>query len=1057
MSASPNPSREKAPENGLSTLFFRNGHLLALAITVLIVAGFSALNSLPRLEDPRITNRNPLLLAPVPGASAERVETQVVEVIEEALQEIPEISILESTARGSIANIAIELEPAVGPGINQELFAEIRDKISEVRPQLPPEALDPFLDDQRGAVGFTTIIALRSLPGDDDRIGLLDRLAEDLADRLRNVGGTELVRIYGAPEEEITVSVDAARLADLGLSAAAVSQRISTGDAKGAAGVLRGTDSDVLLEVRGELDSLARIAEIPLLANADGAVVRVGDVAQVRREPRSPASDIALLDGQTSVLVAVRMVPDQRVDRWADRSNQVIDDFAAEVRSSALVERIFEQERYTSRQLSSLGENLMAGALVVMAVIFLIMGWRLALIVGLALPLVVSVVLFSWQVSGGAIHQMSIFGMIIALGLLIDNAIVVADEVTHHKATGATAVQAVDRAVRHLFYPLLASTLTTMLAFAPILLLPGSIGDFVGTIGSSVMTAVFASFVLALTLTAALAGRFAQPTPKGETARWWRDGLQNEKLAHRYRQALAWNLRNPIAALLLALFLPASGFVAARTLGNEFFPPVDRDMFQLQMWLPTDAPLEETRRQALAVEDEIRSAFEAERVMWRLGGSFPTVYYNQVMRFENTSNYAQAIITAPSTKIARAMIDPLQAHLDEAFPGAQIVVRQFGQGPPIFADVEYRIFGPSLAKLQDLGEQVRHILEAHPDVLHTQMSLPRGEPKLWLDADEDEARLAGFSLRDLAGQLQTNLEGSVGGTVIEGLEQMPVRVRYENSRRGDLGEIASIPLVRPGQEGWVTLPALGDLELLPELGGISRYNGERTHIVSGYTRNDALPIDVSRDVQEALEASDFTLPAGYRLEFGGAQEKEAQARGDLLTYAPVLLVLTVATLILAFRSLRLAGLLGLVAVLSIGLGLLSTRLMGFPVSFNTILGTLGLIGVALNDSIVVLAALNSDARARQGNLDAMVDAIMGCTRHVLATTLTTIGGFLPLLLFVGGDFWPSLAIVLVGGISGASLLALILIPTVFSSIHRRRPQTELASASNEPLAAGGVA
>lgn len=1045
--------------NGTSftTLFFRNGHLLVLSLVVILVAGLSALNSLPRLEDPRITNRHPLLIVPVPGASAERVESQVTEVLENALQEITEIKTIKSTSRAGIATLSIELEATVHSSATQEVFAEIRDRVGEARRRLPAETLDPLLDDQRGPIGFTLIAALRPVEGSDTHPGILDRLAEDLADGLRNVGGTELVRVYGAPEEEITVTVDPAELADLGLSASAVSAAIAAGDAKGAAGVLRGERSDVLLEVTGELDSMARVAAVPLVGGADGSIVRVGDIADVRRAPRSPRSDITLVDGEEAVLVAARMEPSRRVDQWAAQAGAVVDSFSAETTGSVRVDRVFEQERYTSHQLSNLGKNLMAGAVVVIGVVFLMMGWRLALIVGMALPLVVSVVLFAWQVSDGAMHQMSIFGLIIALGLLIDNAIVMADEVTRHRAVGKSALESVDLAVRHLFYPLLASTLTTVLAFAPILLLPGSVGDFVGSIGSSVILAIIASFALALTLTAALAGRFASPTPAGEAPRWWRDGIGSSKLTERFRGFLRFCFSHPAVALLLALFLPMAGFVGARTLGNEFFPPVDRDMFQLQMWLPTDATIESTYRKSLEVEAAIREFDATEHVLWRVGASFPIVYYNQVMRVEGASHYAQAIVVASSTQEARAMLDPLQADLDARFPGAQIVVRQFGQGPPIFADVEYRLFGPNLAELQNLGERVRRTLEAHPEVLHTQMSLPRGEPKLWLEADEDEARLAGLRLADLSGQLRANLEGGVGGSVLEGLEQMPVRVRYANSERGDLNAIASIALVRPGQRDWVHLPAIGVLELRPQLGGITRHNGERTHVVSGYTRNDALPIDVSTSVMQALEEEGFTLPAGYRLELGGAQEEEAAARGDLLIYVPVLVVLMAATLILAFRSLRLAALLSAVAVLSVGLGLLATRLMGLPVSFNTILGTLGLIGIALNDSIVVLAALRASPRARAGELDAIVEEVLGCTRHVLATTFTTIGGFLPLLLFVGGDFWPSLAIVLVGGIAGASILALVMIPAVFAILHRPQNHSQPARIDTAAVPVGGSA
>ena len=1017
--------------NGITTLYFRNRYLLALTIVVIFVGGLSAVLSLPRLEDPRIVNRNPLIITSVPGASAERVETRVTEVLEEALQEVEAIKDLESTSRAGVSIIAIELDDKISGAQNEQIFARIRDKISDARRFLPDESLPPFLDDKRDPAAFTLIVALRPLTDTSVQLGVLNRLAEDLSDRLRNVDGTELVRLYGNPDEEITVTVDPAELAELGMSATDVAKLIAAGDSKTSAGVLRGKRSDILLEVAGELDSIGRIAEIPLLSSESQALVRIGDIARVNRDWRTPPDDIALVDGNRSVLIALRMADDKRVDLWASEVNTVIDAFDATLSHNIVVDRIFEQERYTTHQLSELVENLLAGAAVVLAVIFLMMGWRLALIVGLTVPLVLSMVLFGLQVSGSAIHQMSVYGMIVALGLLIDNAIVMADEVSTARGEGSTALEAVDKAVRHLFFPLLASTLTTVLAFAPILFLQGGVGDFVGSIATSVIVALVVSFAVSMTITPSLTGIFHKSPLAGRRTHFWRDGLRAAWISRLYRSGVGLSLRIPIAAIALALFLPLSGFIAAKSLGNQFFPPVDRDMFEVQVFLPTDSSIYNTRNRVAEIEVVIREDEASRRVFWLVGGSFPTVYYNLVMNQDNANHYAHAIVVAQSNEAVKAMIEPLQATLDRRFPGAQIIVSQFGQGPPVVADVEYRIYGPSINELQNIGEQLRLTLQSHPDVLHTQATMTRGEPKYWVMVDEDEAQLAGLTLRDVAGQLQANLEGSVGGSVIEGLEQMPVRVRYAGEERSNLDKIASMQVVRSGNDDWIPLSALGEIVLRPELGGITRFNGERTNIIKGFTRNEALPIDVSRSVLAQLETEGFVLPVGYRIGLGGAVEQDAEAKGNLTTYVPVLITLTIAILILVFRSVRLAGLLAVVAGLSVGLGLLATWLISFPVSFNTILGTLGLIGLAFNNAIVVLADIRANPKARLGNINAIADEVVKATRHILSTTLTTIGGFLPLLLIVGGDFWPSLAIVLAGGVGGSMILALLLVPSAY--------------------------
>jgi multidrug efflux pump len=1040
--------------HGLSTLFFRNKHLLWLTVAAILIGGAWGGLSLPRLEDPRITNRGPLVITPVPGASAQRVEALVTEVLEDALDEIDAIKDLDSTSKAGVSVVSIELAPEVTSDNNQQLFAEIRDKIGEAQRLLPEEAGEPFVDDKRDPAAFTLILGVTWNADAEPIVGMLNRVAEALADELRNVNGTELVRIYGAPEEEIIIRVDPGELAELGLSPDQLAQVIAGSDAKRPGGALRTETSDVLIEVEGELETLGRIKAVTIAPGLGDSMLTVGDIATVDRGWRTPEEEIAIVEGRRSVLVAARVDSGVRVDAWAQDVNAALERFEASRAPGIGIERVFEQASYTSERLRVLIETLFAGAMVILAAVFVIMGFRPAVIVAIALPLVVALVIVGWQVTGAAIHQMSIFGLIIALGLLIDNAIVVTDEVTAAKARGKTALEAVGSSVHHLAVPLLASTITTVLAFAPIMLLPGSAGDFVGSIGTSVVLAIIASFAVALTVTASLAGLFTKPTPKDAPRHWYRDGFAPRWLAALARRALGRLMVIPVVPIAIAAAAPVAGFVIAPTLGNQFFPPVDRNMFELRVWMPSDASTAATHRTTRAIEEDLRSLGGVDGVSWLVGGSFPMVYYNLIMNQDRSPNYAHAVVTTSSAERTKTLLDEAQTFLDERHPGAQIVVRQFAQGPPVVADIEYRIFGPSLETLQQLGDQYRIALQQHPDVIHTQAAMPRGEPKLFFQADESEARISGISLTTLAAQLESSIDGAVGGSVIEDLERLPVRVRFPDAHRSDLSAITSTAFVDPQLDRWLSAAALGDFTLRPEIGGITRFNGERTNTIKAYLRNDSLPIDVSAEILASMETGGFALPAGYRIELGGAQEQDGEATSNLAQFAPLLIIMMIATLVLAFRSVTYAAILGCVAIFSMGLALLSTWSIGFPISFNTILGTLGLIGVALNDSIVVLAAIRADPRAASGDREAIVDAIMGCTRHILATTFTTIGGFLPLLLFVGGDFWPSLAIVLVGGIAGASLVALLFIPGAYILVTAARTPVASKSATPELATAG---
>ena len=1034
----------------LAKAFVSNRHLLVITIVVILVGGLSAFKGLPRQEDPVISNRNAQIRTVFPGATAERVEALVSEPLEQKLKEVPSVKHIESTSRAGISLVNVELIDAINEDTNDAIFSEVRDKLSEAAAGFPAEAMPPIFDDKRIVVAFTSITALLWEDGSEQALSVLRRQAEDLADRLRAVAGTDIVRVFGAPSEEIRVEVDATKVVALGLSTGQVAAALQGADSKTPAGRLRGPGNDLLIEVTGELDSVQRVRDVPLLTSPNGTQVRVGDVADVQRMMQDPPAEIALRDGARAIFVGARIVADQRVDAWAKEANAVLAEFQETIGGGIRMDTVFDQETYTSDRLGELAANLLLAAGVVFVVIVLLMGWRASWIVSAALPLTAALTLFVVAMRGGRLHQMSIFGMIIALGLLIDNAIVVTDEVRHRLRDGKSPLDAVSGTIRHLFYPLLASTLTTILSFLPILLLPGDAGDFVGPIAASVIIALGASFFVAMTIVPSLAGLFGMSRKRSRLPRWLQEGVGFERGGEFVRRWLIAALRRPLITVVGSLVIPLIGVWLASTLGSQFFPRTDRNMFEVEVKLGTDASIDRTRALTEQVAAIIREESDVENIDWLIGASFPAVYYNLIMNQDGSPNYAHGIVTTTDFKAVTTMIDGLQARLDQRFPEAQILLTKFAQGPPAVADVEMRISGPDIATLQFLGEDIRRHLVAHSGILHTRTTLTRGEPKLWLETDEAKARLAGLSLSQIARQVEASFEGSVGGSVLEDTETLPVRVRQASSRRDQPEDLRQLNLPLPGQgeaPQWTPITALAELQLRPEQGGITRRDGKRVNQILGFAKPDVLAIDITEEVLANLDAEGFQLPLGYKLELGGEAENRDEAVGNLFLYLPVIVVLTVATLILTFSSVRIAFILLLVAPLSAGFGLLATWAMQFPISFNTILGTIGLMGLTFNDNIVVLAALLKNTKAAEGDPEAIVDAVLRSSRHLISTTLTTIGSFLPLMIFIGGQFWPPLAIVLVGGVGGSTLLAFTFTPAMFRLLACKRVQ-----ANKEPVA-----
>ena len=558
-----------------------------------------ALGSLPRIEDPRIDTRNALIITQYPGASAERVEALVSDVLEDRLREIFEIKEVKSTSRAGISIILIETQDWINNSTNEQLFSEIRDAIGAAAESFPEGAMAPVFDEKRGATAFTLLLSVRADHFENTPITLTARLAQELTDRLRNVNGTELVRVYGAPQEEISVNIDPIKLAATGLTLQQVSNLISRADPKLPAGMLNSQQSNLRFTVGEGLNGVHMIASIPLV-NQQGRYLRVEDVATVERSFTTPRNEVAFLNGEESIFVAARMQPSLRSDVWTENALAVVEQFNKDFSGTLTATVAFEQNEYTATRLADLSMNLLMGCAVVMMVILLFMGFRAAWIVGLALPLCAAFALFSLSFYDEQIHQMSIFGMIIAIGLLIDNAIVITDEIRINlQDPNLTRVGAMAKSVSHLFVPLLASTLTTILGFMPIFLLDGNIGDFVGPIAISVVMALIGSLFISLTIIAALAARFL---PKHDNSSqheiaskaWWKVGLQAPELSLAFKKQLGRWVKQPILVLPVIAILCLSGFVLSGTLANVFFPSADRDQFEVYLWTKEGSSIDNT-------------------------------------------------------------------------------------------------------------------------------------------------------------------------------------------------------------------------------------------------------------------------------------------------------------------------------------------------------------------------------------------------------------------------------------------------------------------------------
>jgi multidrug efflux pump subunit AcrB len=1018
----------------LRSLFFRLPRLTVLAILVILLGGAGAFFSLGRQEDPTLVERFGLVLVTLPGADAERMEALVAQPLESALMELPEMKQVEVNARSGVVQVRINLREDLTEAEVDDAWTLVRQQVAKAQQSFPPGASLPEVT--RLYIGASTMVVSLTWMGEGQPpLAVMRRLGLDLQDAFQRLRGTELTETFGMPVEEVRVIVDNDALSAAGISVAAAANAIAAADAKSPAGRLRTEGGTVGLEVGGELDGIARVRAVPLVQTPGGSVIRVGDLATVVKGYEDPPTRMAFENNRRAVLVAAYISPNERVDLWADAAHKVIAEFEQRVPPGIKTEIVFDQSKYTISRLSGLAQNLAFSALIVFAVLFFTMGWRSALIVGSAMPLTVALVLILFQVYGHPLHQMSVTGLVISLGLLIDNAIVVVDDIDQWRARGFSRLDALDCSLSRLFAPLAASTLTTALAFAPIAMLPGSAGEFVGMIGVSVIFSIVASFVLSVTIVPALAGWFdrTRSWEKGQARRprrWWRDGVSVDFISDGFRATVEAVIRFPPLGIVACLLPAVFGLYLMSQLPQQFFPPTERDQFQLTLGLTSESNLADTEAVTRRATELIMQNAGVKSVTWVLGEPSPRVYYNAINNTQGVEGFASGWVQLDGNQRTRQIVNDVQRQLRREFPDARFLALPFEQGPPADAPIELVLRGPDLEVLNRLGEQVRAVLIQTPGVTYTLSSLELGAPTLRLKADESATNLAGSRLVDLAANINSELEGRLAGSVLEGTEELPVRIIASDSRRTTLGSLQGKTIgAMPGDTG-TPLAALGEMELTPKTAIISRRDGLRTNQILAYLDPYTLPAPSLAAFQEKLKASGFVMPPGYDMLIGGEAENSGEAVGNLAAVGIPLLLVMAGAIMLVFNSFRMMLLIVTTGILSVFYAFIGVWLFNLPFGFNAIIGSLGLFGIAINGTIVVLSLLRGSEAAMADDIIAQREVVMDATRHIVATTLTTMGGFVPILLS-GDAFWLPLAAGIAGGVGGSALLALYFTPAVF--------------------------
>ena len=1010
----------------LINIFIDRPRILILTLVFILLAGASSYISIPRQENPELAQRWASIIVIDPGASASRIETQVITKLESALQEIIEIERLDANIQAGSAQMLIELEDYVTFDLIEQTWSEILDKIALVEPILPKTTSVELI--RSSGPPISVLYALTWKGQGEAPIILMARLGDELRRKLAFVDNTERTGLFGIANEEVLVEIDTNKLALLNLSLAQVSQALAKYDSKKPLGKSSDANNEILLKIKENLVNVSQIKDLPIQVIDGYGVVRLQDIASVKKKPFTPIEDIALSNGKRTVLVEAKAAFGQRIDLYVGQADKVADEFREVLPDEIALENIYSESFYTKKMLDTLTRSIIYAIILVLLLSFFLLGLRAALIVSAILPFTISLVLLGCRILEMPLHQTSITGIIIALGLLIDNGIIVVEDYKHRRSVGLQPREAINKTISQLVIPLLAATFTTVFAFLPIATGDGASTEFVGGMAVTVILAITSSLFLALTIVPVMMA-YLERVKFFNKISFNKNGYSNKKLLEKYRALLLWAYSKPRRAMGIALFLPFLGFFLFSSIPQDFFPAQDRNMFRVSVELPINSTAEETERSVHEIRKQILKTGVVESDVWFIGRRLPRILYNVVAGDSavGSNHIAEGVYFASSYKDMMNILPNLAKNLSQSNPDIEVRADKFYSGPPVFAAIDYYITGDDPELLQALGEKLELIISKAPNISSTNATLSSYETNIEIDFNNSNMALSSKQMEAILLELAVANNGIVVGSMLDGNKDLPIRMKSSNGINSSIENIGMLTLAGPASVDYVE--NFGKTSLTRTSEFIERTNGEKKNSVQGQIWTGNLASGVEAAIKDEIETFKLSLPAGYSLESDGEADTAAESQGQIISSAAIFFVLIVIGLVAALNSFKQAGIILSVAILCIGLSFVGLVIGQQNYGFIATVGAIGLAGLAINDSIVVLSHIKEEAENNGLNKAELVEVVIRSTRHVLTTSATTIGGFLPLLF--ASMFFRPLAWGMVVGVIGSSIIAVFYIPAMF--------------------------
>lgn len=1015
----------------LSAWALRNRQIVLFLMILLAAIGAMSYTKLGQSEDPPFTFKAMVIRTLWPGATAEEVSRQVTERIEKKLMETGEYEKIVSFSRPGESQVTFMARDSLHSKDIPELWYQIRKKVADIRHTLPPEIQGPFFNDEFG----TTFGNIYALTGDGFDYAVLKDYADRIQIQLQRVKDVGKVELIGLQDEKIWIELSNLKLATLGVPLAAVQQALQEQNAVSTAGFFETASERLQLRVSGRFDSVEQIRQFPI--RVGDRTFRIGDVAEVHRGFNDPPAPRMRFMGEDAIGLAVSMKDGGDILVLGKALEGEFERLAHNLPAGMELRKVSDQPAAVKAGVGEFVQVLVEALVIVLLVSFFSLGLRTGLVVALAIPLVLAMTFAAMHYFGISLHKISLGALVLALGLLVDDAIIAVEMMAIKMEQGFDRFKAASYAWTSTAFPMLTGTLITAAGFLPIATAASSTGEYTRSIFQVVTIALLTSWVAAVLFVPYLGERLLPDLAKLHAARHGSDGHAPDPYAtpfyQRVRRVVEWCVRRRKTVILLTIAAFVGSILLFRFVPQQFFPASGRPELMIDLKLAEGASLSNSAEQVKRLEGLLKAQDGIDNYVAYIGTGSPRFYLPLDQQLPAAS-FAQFVVLAKSLEDREALRSWLIATLDEQFPELRSRVTRLENGPPVGYPVQFRVTGEHIEKVRALARKVADKVRENPHVVNVHLDWEEPSKAVFLEIDQDRARALGVSTSHLASFLQSSLTGSTVSQYREDNELIEILLRGTQQERSDLANLGSLAL--PTENGQsVALSQVATLEYGFEEGIIWHRNRLPTVTVRADIYDKEQPATLVKQISPTLQDVRASLPDGYLLEVGGTVEDSERGQKSVNAGMPLFIVVVLSLLMIQLRSFSRTVMVFLTAPLGLIGVTLFLLVFRQPFGFVAMLGTIALAGMIMRNSVILIDQIEQDIASGMQRWQAIIEATVRRFRPIVLTALAAVLAMIPLSRSV---FYGPMAVAIMGGLIVATVLTLLFLPALYAAWFRVR-------------------